>query len=380
MRVGRRLARAPGFAGDRRRHIEGQAGMFAFETLISLGLLTVVGLLLALLLRQGQRDGGEAIRLLQQQVDALRAQIADSLAQGSQATNQQLARLAQQVSVQLDGVTRTVGDRLDSASRAVADVREGLGRVSQATQRVLEVGQDIASLQDILRAPKFRGALGELLLSNLLSEMLPSDHYQLQHRFSSGETVDAVIRLGERMVPVDAKFPVENLVRALSLEEGSERASALRRFAADVRKHVDDIAAKYILPDEGTYDFALMYVPAENVYYQIICSPGEGGAVCGYAAGKRVFPVSPNSFYAYLQAIALGLRGMRVERSAQEILAHLSQVQGDLGRFRGEFEVLGRHLTNAQGKYQEADRRLLRLEDRLGQLPAGDGTGPEALS
>ena len=142
-----------------------------------------------------------------------------------------------------------------------------------------------------------------------------------------------------------------------------------------MRKHVDDIAAKYILPDEGTYDFALMYIPAENVYYEAVVRDEER-ALAGYALERKVVPVSPNSFYAYLQAIVLGLKGLRIESRAQEVMGQLARLSGDLGRMREDFRLLGKHLTNATQAYQSADRRLERFEGKLTAIGGEDDVEP----
>jgi DNA recombination protein RmuC len=244
-------------------------------------------------------------------------------------------------------------------------VQASLGSLEQATQQVFSVGKDIASLQDLLRAPKMRGAIGELFLADLLSQILPARHYTLQHCFKGGEIVDAVIRIG-KLVPVDSKFPLENF-RRISEAQGPERAAARRRFVQDVKKHIDAIASKYLRPDEDTFDFALMYIPAENVYYETIIKDDEGeeSPLMAYAFSRRVVPVSPNSFYAYLQTISLGLRGMQVEENARAILAHLDRLKGDFSRFKEEFLLVGKHLGNARGKFDDAERRLIRFEEKL---------------
>ena len=147
-------------------------------------------------------------------------------------------------------------------------------------------------------------------------------------------------------------------------------SAARKQFLRDVKKHVDAIAGKYILPDEGTYDFALMYVPAENVYYETIIKQdaGEEHDLLGYALQKRVIPVSPNSFYAYLQTILLGLRGMKVEQRAMEILAALARLRGDFEKVQENFRVLGKHLTNAAGSYSDTEKTLSKLDAKLGQI------------
>jgi DNA recombination protein RmuC len=255
---------------------------------------------------------------------------------------------------------------LENTASRMKEIGEELRGMRDSATQILDVGRSISSLQDILRPPKVRGGLGEMLLARLLEQILPKANYRLQHRFRSGEAVDAAIDLGLALVPVDAKFPLESFARMSAAESEEERARVRREFVRAVKGHIDSVA-KYIRPDEGTFDFALMYIPAENVYYEIIVK-GEGetdGGLQEYALERRVIPVSPNSFYAYLRAIVLGLRGLRVEREAQQILGHLGRLKGDFGRFRDEFGVLGRHLTNARNKYDDLDRKVERFGDRL---------------
>lgn len=246
-------------------------------------------------------------------------------------------------------------------------IQSSIGRLAEASRHMEEVGKEIASLNDILRAPNLRGGLGELLLGDLLAQMLSPEHYQLQHRFKSGERVDAVIVLKAGMVPVDSKFPLESFKRLIASDE-SGQARGKREFSRAVKGHVDGIAQKYILPDEGTFDFALMYIPAENVYYETILKEedlGESTSLLNYALDKHVIPVSPNSFYAYLQAIALGLKGLQIEKEAYQIMQHLKRVEGDFARFRAEYETLGGHIDRAKKKYDEADRMLNSFGDKL---------------
>ncbi len=267
----------------------------------------------------------------------------------------------------LSQTQRVLGDRLDNAARVVGNVQRSLGGLEEANRRIYEVGKDIASLQEILRAPKLRGGLGEFFLEDLLAQILPAQHVSIQHAFRSGERVDAAIKFGASLVPIDAKFPLENFKRILEAAHDEEKLRAKRQFAADVRRHIDAIAAKYILPDEGTYDFALMYIPAENIYYEVVIKDdaGDEKSLIRYAMSKRVVPVSPASLYAYLQAIVLGLRGMKIEERAKEIIEYLSRLQGDFAKFREDFALVGKHLSHAQACYQSAERRIEQFSQKL---------------
>jgi DNA recombination protein RmuC len=329
------------------------------------------------LLRDKKED--QSLLLMQQQIDQLRVQLRHALDNNTQLIQQQLGQVLGNVNERLkenvDILQRTqqsLGERLDNAARVVGNVQKSLGGLEEANRRIYEVGKDIASLQEILRAPKLRGGLGEFFLEDLLAQILPAHNFATQHAFKSGERVDAVIKLGGSLVPVDSKFPLENFKRIVEATNDDERTRTKRQFINDVKKHVDAIADKYILPDEGTYDFALMYIPAENVYYEMIIKDHseEERNLSQYALSKRVIPVSPNSFYAYLQAIVLGLKGMKVEERAKEIIQYLSRLRGDFGKFRDDFGLLGKHLGHAQASYQIIEKRVEQFGQRLSSADA----------
>ncbi len=245
-------------------------------------------------------------------------------------------------------------------TKVFGEVKESLGKLTQRTEQIQEVGKNISSLQDLLRAPKFRGGFGELLLERLLADILPHENYSLQYKFQNGETVDAVIRIGGNLVPIDSKFPLEDFQRILAVESEEEQVALRRQFTRTIKKHIDAVT-KYILPDENTFDFALMYIPAENIYYETILQ----SEIYSYALQKRVIPVSPNSFYAYLQVIILGLKGLHIEKTARDILGHLGRLQGDLQDFQEDYATLGTHIGHASRKYEEASVKLTRLGDKL---------------
>lgn len=290
------------------------------------------------------------------------------------ALQQQIRALSGQLQDQMRQNTHFLTENQQSYRQIMGDVQHRLGVLQHATQSMMDVGKDIASLHDILRAPKLRGWMGELLLAELLRQILPEDHFSLQYRFQSGSQVDAIIRLGEGLIPVDAKFPLENFKRILGSESGEQQADARKGFLKDVKKHVDDIAAKYILPQEGTFEFALMYIPSENIYYEtIIKDDSQNESLSAYAMKRKVIPVSPNSFYVYLQSIVRGLRGMRIERSAQIILESLGQLEVDFEQCLSDFEKIGGHLAHARTAFEKTEQRFHKIQDRVHAMEQHQG-------
>ena len=333
-------------------------------TIIALGLLALI-----VMLSRGARGAPD----LRGEIDSFKSEVQSSLSASVRHINSQLSSVTAQVAEQLSSVTAQINSstgqintRMENAQRAVGEVRHALGELSKATEQVYEVGKSISGLEKILAAPKARGGLGELLLEDLLSECLPKARYSLQYGFSDGSRVDAIIQLKEGLVPIDSKFPLENFRRLVDANTDDERRGAARRLSIDCRKHVDAIASSYIRPTEGTLNFALMYLPSEGVYYEFITRADESGATLSeYALSKRVVPVSPNSFYAYLQTIVMGLKGMEIEERAGEILAHLTSLRGEFEKFSSDLDTLGRHISFAKSKYDEVERKARQFGDRL---------------
>ncbi|MDD3807933.1 MAG: DNA recombination protein RmuC [Candidatus Marinimicrobia bacterium] len=280
-------------------------------------------------------------------------------------------KISSQVNERLNQMNQTIqeankiiGQNLGSATSAFGSVKEQLGKLEETNKQIIAISRDISSLQELLRAPKFRGAMGETLLENLLSQVLPREHYQTQYRFKSADAVDAVICLGERLVPVDAKFSLENFQKMQEAADEPAKEALRKKFIQDVKNRINEISSKYILPAENTYDFALMYIPAENVYYEVIIKED----IFSYSMMKKVIPVSPNTFYAYLQVICMGLRGLKVEENAKMILKSLSGLSVETDKFKEDFSILGSHLLNANTKYADAEKRFDKVSQRLADI------------
>lgn len=329
----------------------------------------VLGLGVALLRRRAPvvSTPDPTLGLLQQQVSRLAEQINLLGAQIPRDVGTSLSQLTGQMATRLSENAQALQKGSADTGKLIADINLRLGELRQSSQEILALGQDVRGLQQIFQAPKIRGGLGEMSLGSILQQVFPADHFALQHAFQDGLIVDAVLRLPGGLIPIDSKFPLAGFRQILEAPP-AERERARRAFGRDVRRHIDDIAGKYIRPAEGTLDIALMYVPAENVFYELIArDEGDAGGddLNAYAQKRRVLPVSPNSIYAYLQAIAYGLMGLRIEKRAREILKGLQQLGGDFGGFKDAFDLGLRHLKNAQNALSDADERAGRLGDKI---------------
>lgn len=343
------------------------------------GFCIVAAVLWFALQRFGTRSGALERELLVWRADSARTQseslqvLQSQMHETLKLTHEQLAdtrRLVMESVTQLSG---TVGEQLGNHEKVIREVKGQLGGLMQTAQNIQELSKDISSLQNILRAPKLRGNLGELFLEEMLRQVLPEAAYELQYRFGTAAghvIVDAVIRLGDRLVPIDSKFPLESFQRWLAddVEQKSRKA-----FVATVKQHIDAVAEKYIRPELGTYDFALMYLPAENLYYEAVIRDDSAVDIVAYAASRKVIPVSPNTFYAYLLTVAYGLKGMQIERQAETIRGQIATFQKRFGDFYKSFEKIGRNVDLAYRNYDEAERQARKLNDHVGTITGHAG-------
>lgn len=244
-----------------------------------------------------------------------------------------------------------------------------LGQIQGANKEMLRIGSDVRRLQDIMASPKLRGQLGEWSLENILTDIMPQDSFTLQYQFKDGQRIDALVKMPEYSVPIDAKFPLPSFEAMIKAESDTEKARLRRQFQKDVTTHIDKIADYYIRPAEGTLDFALMYIPAENVYYETIINyKDDTRNLLQYALGKKVFPVSPNLLYAYLMTIVMGLHGLQIEAQAAMIRQNLKKLNASFVDFVSNWDTLGGHLRKARSKYDDGQRTLDRFGIELTQI------------
>lgn len=251
--------------------------------------------------------------------------------------------------------TKAINERLDRAAQVISGVSKSVGEMT-------EIGRSMRELQEFLRSPKMRGQMGEAILKDLLGQTLPRQNFHLQYAFKGGEIVDAALKLEQGIIPIDAKFPMENFRKMAKSKDEKEQIVHRKSFIADVKKHIDAISTKYIRPSEGTLDFALMYIPSEPIYYEILTNSPE---LDDYAYQKRVRPVSPNTLYAYLRAIIMSLEGSKIEKHAGQILAALREIGAETEKFGTSLGVLTRHIKNAAASSDDVNSRFSRLSSRI---------------
>jgi DNA recombination protein RmuC len=324
---------------------------------------------------QSQRKGD----LLESQMSELRRDL-QTIATAQAQSSGQIATIGQSVSQRLESVTKALQDGVSNSAQiatqgqtAIAtelkNTREQMGQIQKQLGEFQELGRNVSSatksLEDILGGAKSRGLLGEVTLERLLEDCLPSSQFAAQYRFSSGETADAVIFLrDDKLMSIDSKFPLDAFRRIST--DGDE---ARKQFVSAVKGHADSIAKKYIVPGEDTLDMALMFVPSESVYYELLMlADGKGQQLDSYCRSKKVIAVSPNTLYAHLCVIAMGLRGMQIEENATRIFSSLSGMHKQLETFTEVFEKLGTHIKNSQQAYTDADKRLEKTQNTLDNL------------
>ena len=269
-------------------------------------------------------------------------------------TNKNMTDTTSNVVKTLQENSRQLNDRLDKAAIAIRDVNKGIGEMS-------EIGRSMKDLQEFLKSPKLRGNIGEEVLKDLISQMFPKNSFHLQYQFKSGEKVDAAIKTDAGILPIDSKFPMENFQKMMKTQDEKEKIIFKKEFIRDIKKHIDDIAKKYILPEEGTMDFCLMYIPSEPVYYELANTP----EIMDYARRNRIYAVSPTTLYAHLQMILLSYEGKKIETKSREVFAMLRALKVDYGKVDENLLLLGKHLNNASNQFGNVTVSLRQIGKKL---------------
>jgi DNA recombination protein RmuC len=355
-------------------------------TEVLIGIAVLVVLLVLWLVLQGSQSQKKN-QILESQMTELRRDLQSITSVQAQSAGQMEA-VAKNVAQRLDSIAPALQDAIKNSAQITGQIaqqaqsamavdlkntRDQIGQIQKQLGEVQEAGKQMSqtaqTLEGILGGAKSRGSFGEVTLERLLEDSLPSSQYAMQYRFSNGEAADAVIMLRDKkLMAIDSKFPLDAFRRIAA--EGDD---ARKSFATAVKGHADSIAKKYIVPDEGTLDVALMFVPSEVVYYELLTTDdAKGQKLDAYCRDKQIIAVSPNTLYAHLCVIAMGMRGMQIEENAKRLYASLSGMQKQMETFTGVFEKLGTHLKNAQQSYSESEKRLEKAQNTLDGLAGGE--------
>jgi len=251
--------------------------------------------------------------------------------------------------------TKVMWERLENASKVIGKVQEHLGGLS-------ELGKDMKDLNNILKSPKLRGGLGEQFLYEILESSLPHDLFKTQYKFKNGSTCDAVILTDKGIIPIDSKFPMENFKEMMTTDSDEKRETFKKKFVRDVKSRIDEISDKYILPEEGTTDQAVMYIPSENVFYSIIVHSPK---LEEYSKRKNVVMASPNTLSYFLKIILVAYQQHELEKHAQHIIKALAGIKVEAKKFGGDLDTLGRHITNS---YKNMDKITSSFNDLFGRI------------
>lgn len=364
---------------DRGLEENGGMGLYFILGLIGVAVLGLAALLFAVLGRTQRlgRELGDKLAtqdksaVLQQQMSDLRSSFTENfLKQMEQIRSQMVNQYKDSVGL-MERTNKNWSAQFETSQKAVTDVRTSLTRLEEATKKIFEVGKDISGLNDILRAPKLRGNLGEYFLKDLLDQIMSPEQFQMQYKFKNGQIVDAVIKTADGLVPIDSKFPMESFRRMIETENGADRERLRKEFQRSVKERVKEISENYIRPSEKTLDFALMYIPAENIYYETIIrddSLGEEGSLSEYATKRHVIPTSPNTLYSYLCTILMGLRGLKIEKEAEEIIRRIQRLNKEFEKFGEHFAKMDDKIFQLRTHYDESQKRLGKIQNQMEQI------------
>ena len=333
-------------------------------------------------LQAGRADLAAVQQAMSAEVGLLQGSLQASIAELRAGNAQAMADLRTEVQRSLGTTEQQLLTQAGATHRTLGDLGAKLAALGEQSLRVGELAKDVGSLHDLLRAPKLRGGFGELLMERVLEDSLPASAFSTQYGYRDGTRVDAVVRFAGKLVPIDAKFPMESFNALTRSTDDADRKLKRRAFLQAVKRHVDAVA-KYVAPHEGTIDYAFMYIPAENVYYEAIIRESEDLDLREYCAMRRVIPTSPNTLLAYLQLVSAGLRGLAMHERSRELQDGIQHVVLEVERFRAQHEQLGRHLDNAAKKYTDSLRTLDRASDAiesLGRTPLAAGVEQPRLA
>jgi len=348
--------------------------VYIIISVVSMAVLAMLGINLYLMFKSRRNVQGDAghYMLMHQRLDSLSQLVNDQLKHGRETTDRATLSVQQKMDSLVQVLTAQLNESRESTQKATLAVHQqvqgftrGLTQLHENMKQMHDSVKNVTSFQDIFKSPKLRGLWGEMSLEAALAQYFSRDIYETQHYFKSGEAVDAILKLPNGMIlPIDAKFNWENFEKMVNAGNDIDREVFRKSFYSDVKKKIDEIASKYILPSEGTTDLALMYVPAETVYYELINNVKDVD-IPSYARGKKVFMVSPNTFAMSVSAIMHWFRDVQFSKQTKEIIQRLSRIATDGEKLGDNFRKLGKHISDSKSAYDDAEKRLSLMVDRV---------------
>lgn len=277
-------------------------------------------------------------------------------------------RLTDLLTIQMKEVKDSQIKSSNSFHTHIKEFTEETTHLKENLEQIHKKIESVSSFQEIFKSPKLRGQWGEASLNYILGQYYPAELWQRQHTFLSGEQVDAILKLPDnKLLPIDSKFSSDNFERMVAANSEEERINYQKSFLRDLKLRVDEISSKYIMPSEGTVDFALMYIPAEAIYYELMFNLREQG-IADYAWKKKVVLTSPNTIYLTLRAFEQWFKDTQISKQTQEILKRLGRINQDADKLMDDFRKLGNHLKNASSSYDNSEKRLNLFSNRVDKL------------
>ena len=364
--------------------------VFLMIIVVILGLTVVAGIVMIMNLSRRLNDkqtSQSEVNLLKtdlvelnKSLMAMQAQFGENLSNLNQKVGENLTSLNEKVSEKLERnnaqMQTSMTKQLSESAKIVDEVSKRLTKLDETNRRVVDVADELKTLQNVLQNPKQRGVFGEFYLESVLDNVLPPKNFQMQYRFKSGVIADAVIFLDRnKILPIDSKFSLENYNRMIQAEDKTERERLLNLVKQDLKGRIDE-TSKYILPEEGTMDFAFMFIPSESLYYDLLINNvGNGGSsrdLIEYAfRDKRVIIVSPTSFMAYLQTVLQGLRSLQIEEQAKDIQIRVGKLGDHICKFDDLMNKMGKSLSTTVNHYNNSYKELNKIDKDVVKISGG---------
>ena len=318
-------------------------------------------------------------KLLFDYIDSLRKELRETSNESRKDSQERLDKMDERLAKGLRHSSDSLQKQFSQSADLIKEVTSRLTKLDETNKQVLSFSEQMQSLENILKNPKQRGILGEYFLENLLSQVMAPDQYKLQYKFNNGEIVDAVVYARDKIVPIDAKFSLEKYNLIMEETDKERRAKLEKEFKMDIKNRIDE-TSKYIRPSENTTDFAVMFLPAEGLYYNLLIYKSGSLDVnthdlIQYAFKKHVMIVSPTSFYAYLQTILHGLKALKMEESVKEIVKRVGELSRHLGAYETYMQKVGNNLGTTVNMYNSAYKEFKKIDKDVYKITAGDEGG-----